>query len=157
MHLCIRVDGVYPVDPTYWCVGFHGAREALHHPRSDGSDVGEHDDVPDRPVKARNGRVQEAMLTDSVQVVPDPQRVRPEAVPSLVRLQPLDGCLSAWVSSLGFVQPAPSSRKSLVGSPVEQSASNASRSLAVFIPEDGNSELSATSSGSGCVKATASA
>jgi hypothetical protein len=113
-------------DATYWCVGLHSASKTLDEARPETSDVREPLKIPEHPGERSNPRVQEAVLADAVQVVQDPQRVRPEVVASLVRLQPLDDCLRAWVPSLGLGQSAAGGREA-----------DADGSLPMLIPEDG--------------------
>jgi hypothetical protein len=117
VHLETRIERNGLGNMGYWCVLFHRAGKGLDYSAAEHSEVSRPSHIEKHTRERRDYRVQEAVLTNSVQFVKDPMGVFTEALPSVVRLQLLDLCLSVWIPSLDLEQPA--SRSGVTGLPLQ--------------------------------------
>jgi hypothetical protein len=143
VHLSVWVDGMDSPDPTYWCVSFHRSAETFDQSGTDTPNISEFPNLPEGARERRHGGVEESVLVDAVKLMKDPEGIISESVPSVVRLQSLDGCLRVWVPSTDLEEAAPRSGIPVGLGVVKELTSDAGRSLPVFVPEDG--ELRAAS------------
>jgi hypothetical protein len=122
IHLLVR-PGRFDGNAGYLCATFNLA--FVDDDRA-WSDPGRGRVGPDtKTIEDRNGGMQKAVLVDAREFMENPEAIRPEAAPSLIRLQSLDDCLRSWIDARNLTLSAAKEARAAAGVP-----------LPVFVPED---------------------
>lgn len=134
IHFALRIDRSCP-EPGYFCLSLNYPRLDFNHSRQKLGILGPRS-VEYYSRERRGNNVQQAVLIDSRQLMKYPEGFADVLLPCLVRLHPLDDCLSKWIHSLNLGETASGLGNAGLGFGVEPRASGSGPAFPVNVSED---------------------